>query len=29
MLQGVRPHEVKELIARLQKLKRNLGGTDD
>jgi MarR family transcriptional regulator, transcriptional regulator for hemolysin len=28
-LQGVRPHEVKELIARLERLKRNLGGADD
>lgn len=29
MLQGVRQSEVKNLIARLQKLKRNLGGADD
>lgn len=29
MLQGVRQNEVKELIARLEKLKRNLGGADD
>jgi DNA-binding MarR family transcriptional regulator len=29
MLQGARQSEVKELIERLQKLKRNLGGTDD
>jgi DNA-binding MarR family transcriptional regulator len=28
-LQGVRQSEVKELIARLEKLKRNLGGADD
>jgi DNA-binding MarR family transcriptional regulator len=28
-LQGVRQSEVKELIAQLQKLKRNLGGADD
>jgi DNA-binding MarR family transcriptional regulator len=29
MLQGVRQNEVKELIARLEKLKRNLGGAND
>jgi DNA-binding MarR family transcriptional regulator len=29
MLQGVRQNEVKDLIARLEKLKRNLGGADD
>jgi len=29
MLQGVRQHEVKDLIAQLDKLKRNLGGADD
>lgn len=29
MLQGVRQHEVKNLIAQLEKLKRNLGGADD
>jgi hypothetical protein len=29
MLQGVRQSEVKELIARLDKLKRNLGGAED
>jgi MarR family transcriptional regulator for hemolysin len=29
MLQGVRQHEVKDLIAQLEKLKRNLGGADD
>lgn len=29
MLQGVRQNEVRELIARLEKLKRNLGGADD
>ncbi|MEQ1753786.1 MAG: MarR family transcriptional regulator [Micropepsaceae bacterium] len=29
MLQGVRQSEVRELIARLEKLKRNLGGADD
>ena len=29
MLQGVRQSEVKELIAQLEKLKRNLGGADD
>lgn len=28
-LQGMRQHEVKELIARLEGLKRNLGGADD
>jgi hypothetical protein len=28
MLQGVRQNEVKELIARLEKLKRNLGGAE-
>lgn len=28
-LQGVRQSEVKDLIARLQKLKRNLGGAED
>ncbi|MEQ1863815.1 MAG: MarR family transcriptional regulator [Micropepsaceae bacterium] len=28
-LQGVRQNEVKDLIARLQKLKRNLGGAED
>ena len=28
-LQGMRQHEVKELIARLESLKRNLGGADD
>ncbi len=28
-LQGVRQSEVKELIAKLEKLKRNLGGADD
>jgi DNA-binding MarR family transcriptional regulator len=28
-LQGVRQHEVKDLIAQLQRLKRNLGGADD
>lgn len=28
-LQGMRQSEVKELIARLEKLKRNLGGADD
>ncbi len=28
-LQGMRQSEVKELIARLEKLKRNLGGDDD
>lgn len=29
MLQGVRQNEVKDLIARLEKLKRNLGGAGD
>jgi DNA-binding MarR family transcriptional regulator len=29
MLQGMRQSDVKELIARLEKLKRNLGGADD
>ena len=29
MLQGVRQNELKELIARLEKLKRNLGGAED
>jgi len=29
MLQGVRQKELKDLIARLEKLKRNLGGADD
>ena len=29
MLQGVRQNDVKDLIARLEKLKRNLGGADD
>jgi len=28
-LQGVRQHEVKEMVARLERLKRNLGGADD
>lgn len=29
LLQGVKPSEVRELIAQLEKLKRNLGGSDD
>jgi DNA-binding MarR family transcriptional regulator len=28
-LKGMRQHEVKDLVAQLQKLKRNLGGADD
>jgi MarR family transcriptional regulator, transcriptional regulator for hemolysin len=28
-LKGVRQHEVKDLVAQLQRLKRNLGGADD
>jgi DNA-binding MarR family transcriptional regulator len=29
MLQGMRQNEVKDLVAQLQRLKRNLGGADD